>query len=142
MHVNQGVIYVSGCGLIILWVRTMTIRLLRSQNTVVLALMVDHNLRPMYTAFCTVRVFRVFPGQCYPCIDCMSGARLHVIHVRKSANEYNQWSILWRPSQPEEYNGANVPIEGILFKLIQPGNMLGSVSDDLEDPSATAALRK
>lgn len=126
----------------IIWVRRMTSRLLRCQNTVALALLVDHNLRPIYTAFCTVRVFRVFPGQCYPCIDFMSGARLHVINVRQPRQEFEQYSILWRPSQLEEYIGGYAPIEGILFKLIQPGNMLGSVSNDLQDPSSAAALKK
>lgn len=72
----------------------------------------------------------------------MLGARLHVINIQPPKQEFEQYSILWRPCEPEEYTGSNVPIEGILFQLIQPGNMLGSVSDDLRNPSSAAALKK
>lgn len=106
----------------------------------VLALLVDHHLRPLYTAYCPVRVSRVFPGVCYPCIVGMSGARLYPIDFRGGRLDAQAYTILWKSAA--ECDTGVAPVEGILFKLSQPGNMLASVSDDPQDPSSMAALRR
>lgn len=107
-----------------------------------LALMVDRDLNPKFTTLCPVRVFRIFPGLCYPCINSMSGSRMHIIDIRQPGQPLEQFNMLWRPDPAPEYNQGNPKIEGMLFRLTQPGNMLESVSSDLQDASTAAALRK